>query len=78
MLEEVLVSEASGFEPSATSFVALMVATVMAKMQQPGMCTILEFLIVDLDGRQLLLQLLHPHVVRVATSGFPHMSFGGT
>ena len=61
MLKEVLVSEASGFEPGATSFVTLMVATVMTKVQQPGVGAILELLVVDLNSRQLFLQLFHPH-----------------
>ena len=61
MLKEVLVSEASGFEPGATSFVTLMVATVVTKVQQPGVGAILELLVVDLNSRQLFLQLFNPH-----------------
>ena len=33
----------------------------MAQVKQPEVLAILELLLVDLDGRQFLLQLLHPH-----------------
>ena len=50
-----------GTEPGAMGLLAPWVATVMAQVEQLEVLAVLELFIGDLDGRQFLPQLLHPH-----------------
>ena len=61
MLVEVLISEDGGLVPCTMGLLAPRAATVMAQVEQPEVQAVLELLVVDLDGRQFLLQPLHPH-----------------
>ena len=61
VLVEVQLTEDGGLVPGTSGLQAPRAATVMAQVQQPGVSAVLELLIVNLDGWELLLQLLHPH-----------------
>ena len=49
------------YKPCAMGFLAPWAATVMAQVEQLEVLAVLELFIGDLDGRQFLPQLLHPH-----------------